>query len=82
MYRNRPANMAREKGLDAMYSAAPYFKNMMNIAHFECVACGHGCNADVNAALNILGLGTGAAGRGGGGVARPVKRQEIAKEAA
>ena len=42
---------------------------------FECVACGHQGNADVNAALNIQARGTGAAGRGGGGVARPVKRQ-------
>ena len=48
----------------------------------ECVACGHRCNADINAALNILALGTGATGRGGGGVARPVKRQDITKEAA
>ncbi len=44
-------------------------------SEFECVACGHRGNADVNAALNIQARGTGAAGRGGGGVARPVKRQ-------
>ena len=50
-------------------------------AHFECVACGHRCNADINAALNILALGTGAAGRGGGGVARSVKRQEMGESA-
>ena len=42
---------------------------------FHCVHCGHEANADINAALNILALGTGASGRGGGGVARPVKRQ-------
>jgi len=47
-------------------------------AHFKCLACGHKDNADVNAALNILALGTGATGRGGGEVARPVKRQDIA----
>ena len=34
-------------------------------AKFKCVQCGHENNADVNAALNILALGTGAAGRGG-----------------
>ena len=50
-------------------------------AIFECVACGHRCNADINAALNILALGTGATGRGGGGVARPVKRQEMGESA-
>ena len=44
-------------------------------SEFECVACGHQGNADVNAALNILARGTGAAGRGGGAVRRPVKRQ-------
>ena len=32
---------------------------------FQCVACGHQSNADVNAALNILARGTGAAGRRG-----------------
>ena len=44
-------------------------------ASFRCVACGHQGNADVNAALNIRAWGTGAAGRGGGAVRRPVKRQ-------
>ena len=42
---------------------------------FICTACGHRDNADVNAALNILASGNGAAGRGGGEVTRPVKRQ-------
>ncbi len=42
---------------------------------FECVKCTHRDNADINAALNILAFGNGAAGRGGGGVSRPVKRQ-------
>ena len=42
---------------------------------FECVKCGHRDNADVNAALNIPASGNGASARGGGGVARPVKRE-------
>lgn len=33
-------------------------------AKFKCVSCGYAGNADVNAALNILALGTGATGRG------------------
>ena len=45
-------------------------------SEFECLHSGHEGNADINAALNILARGTGAAGRGGGGVARPEKRQE------
>lgn len=44
-------------------------------AIFECPHCGYEGNADVNAALNILARGTGAAGRGGGAVGRPGKRQ-------
>ena len=32
---------------------------------FECVSCGYTGNADINAAFNILALGTGAAGQGG-----------------
>ena len=52
--------------------------NRRTQARFECLDCGHRCNADVNAALNILALGTGAAGRGGGDVRRPVKRQDVA----
>ena len=50
-------------------------ENRKTQADFQCVACGHRDNADVNAALNILASGNGAAGRGGTGVARPVKRQ-------
>ena len=49
--------------------------NRRSQAKFHCVHCGHEANADTNAALNILALGTGAAGRGGGEVTRPVKRQ-------
>ena len=49
---------------------------------FECTACGHAHHADLNAAANILALGTGAAARGGGGVARPVNRENAWKEEA
>ena len=34
-------------------------------ARFECVSCGYAGNADINAAFNILALGTGAAEQGG-----------------
>ena len=43
---------------------------------FKCQQCGHEDNADVNAALNILASVTGATGRGGGDISRPVKRQK------
>jgi len=54
-------------------------RNRPTQAKFKCLACGHTDNADVNAALNILASGTGATGRGGGEVTRPVKRQEVAE---
>ena len=40
--------------------------NRKRRSEFACVACGYSNDADLNAALNILALGTGAAGRGGG----------------
>ncbi len=51
-------------------------ENRRSQAKFECVACGHRGNADVNAALNILALGTGATGRRGAfALATPMNRQ-------
>ena len=50
--------------------------NRKTQADFTCLSCGHRDNADVNAALNILAFGNGAAARGGGAdVGRPVKRE-------
>ncbi len=50
-------------------------KNRKTQSGFECVACGHRDNADMNAALNIMAFGNGAAGRGGRRSSGPVKRQ-------
>ena len=50
-------------------------ENRKTQANFECVACGHRDNADINAALNILAFGVGATGRGDSGVTRSLKRQ-------
>ena len=60
-------------------------KKNRNGTDFKCTACGHADDADVNAALNILAFGNGAAGRGGGDTggtschSRPGKRQEMVK---
>ena len=48
--------------------------NRKTQSEFMCLACGHRDNADINAALNILASGNGAAGRGFE-VTRPRKRQ-------
>ncbi len=47
-------------------------------SEFQCVRCGHAGNADVNAALNVLALGTGATGRRGAlTLVTPMNRQQI-----
>ena len=50
-------------------------------ADFECVACGHADNADLNAAANILASGIGAAARGGCRIAGPANRENMSKGA-
>ena len=61
-------------------------KKNRNGTDFKCTECGHADDADVNAALNILAFGNGAAGRGGGDTggasrhSRPGKRQEMGNE--
>ena len=51
-------------------------------SEFECVACGHESNADVNAALNILASGTGASGRRGAlTLVTPTNRQNVFQSA-
>ena len=50
--------------------------NRPDQATFACVACGHGDNADINAARNILASVTGASGRRGAlAFASPMNRQ-------
>ena len=51
-------------------------------AVFKRAGCGHRENAGVNAAKNILAVGMAATARGGGGDARPVKRECISGEVA
>lgn len=51
-------------------------ENRRSQSKFQCVACGHQGNADINAALNILARGTGASGRRGAwALAPPMNRQ-------
>lgn len=51
-------------------------ENRRSQSKFQCVACGHQGNADINAALNILARGTGASGRRGAwALAPPMSRQ-------
>lgn len=57
-------------------------KNRPSQAEFTCQACGHHDNADVNAALNILALGLGAAARGEAfSLETSVSREKMHREA-
>ncbi len=47
--------------------------NRKTQSRFKCVSCGHSDNADINAALIILALGTRAIGQGGRSGYRPVE---------
>ena len=56
-------------------------KSRKTQADFECVACGHADNADLNAARNILASGIGAAARRGAfGLPTPMTREIDAKD--
>ena len=56
--------------------------NRKTQSDFRCVGCGHQSNADINAALNILALGTRASGRGGAlALATPLSRQKMCEAA-
>ena len=56
--------------------------NRKTQSDFRCVGCGHQSNADVNAALNILALGTRASGRGGAlTLVTPSSRQKMCEPA-
>ena len=57
--------------------------NRRSQSEFQCTACGHTGNADVNAALNILASGTGASGRRGAwALAPPMNRQHVCQRRA
>jgi transposase len=50
-------------------------ENRKSQAVFECVACGHTANADLNAAMNIA-AGHAVTARGGQGVVEPLTNRE------
>ena len=53
-------------------------KNRVSQAQFQCTACGHSGNADINAALNILVSGIGTSGRRGAfTLVTPMNRQNV-----
>ena len=55
--------------------------NRKSQSKFKCSQCGHESNADINAALNIMALGTGASGRRGAiTLVTPGTRQKIGDE--
>ena len=56
--------------------------NRLSQAKFKCTACGFECNADHNAALNILAAGQAVAACGAGRAQAPVLKQEPAYGAA
>lgn len=56
--------------------------NRLSQAKFKCTACGFECNADHNAALNILAAGQAVAACGAGRAQAPVLNQEPAYGAA